>query len=181
MWAECLLKLVQTKGPLHGLYNEMHLVLVNHRRLKRVPPQLPPGNHFGDGRGVPAELVRQFLPIEATHTSMEPMETICYSLLFDGAYKKRLCVPPEAFIAHFVTADCELKYHTLAFTYRTIQEYRAYLASKALKKEKKKFCKDAVTLFGAAMQLKRLETKLLAHRYRSLGGGGGGCFSEKVS
>ena len=43
--AQCLLKLVRIASPLHGLYNEMRLVLVNHRRLKGMPPRLPHGIH----------------------------------------------------------------------------------------------------------------------------------------
>ena len=74
------------------------------------------------------------------------------------------------FIVRFLGDDCELKYRTLGFTFSTVEEYKEYVKARTLKKGGGEHSKDAACVFGAAMQLKRLVTKLLALCYCKAGG-----------
>lgn len=121
--AQCLLKVLQSASPLHSLNDELRSVYLSHQRLLGRPAVMPPGQDFGSGRRNAAELVGMFLKVEAEKTKNIILDSVGFSLIFDGAHKKRLRVPPEAFIIRDVDEDGYLRYRTLGFTYPTVQQY----------------------------------------------------------
>ena len=133
--AQCLLKLLQTTNPLHNLNAELRNVLLSHLRLLGNPPTLPVGKDFGNGRAIASELVGYFLKVEVQKTTDILTDSVGFTLILDRTHKKKLRVPPEAFIVRDVDAEGQLRYRTLGFTYPSVEQYAAFKAAKATNKK----------------------------------------------
>ena len=88
--------------------------------------------------------------------------TVGYSLMGDSAHKKKLRVPPEAFLLRYVTEDGDLEIRTIGYTYPTLKQYVQYLRDRKTDPTKNKTRSEA--LFGAVRTLKRLRI-LMRRRY----------------
>ena len=125
--AQSTLRLMQNALPLAQLNEELRAQFVTHQCLSGLPARLPPGKDFA-ARSAVGEIFLRLLFGDTTQATGEVLKNIVgFSLMGDHAHKKKLRVPPEAFLLRHVTEDGDLEIRTIGYTFPTLKQYVQYL------------------------------------------------------